>query len=266
MKIAFIGGGNMGEAILAALLDKKLAGPADIYISDISEPRRQFLKKQYGVNVTAKNGEAIDGRDIIILAVKPQNLPEILADLKGRVQPAQLVLSIMAGIKIETLSRGLAHHRIVRVMPNTPAQVGLGFSGWTATREVSREQREWSRDILGAMGREIYFDDEKYLDMVTAVSASGPAYFFLFAESMIDAAVNVGLSRENATEMVLQTMLGSIHLMQQSGKPPAELRRNVTSKGGTTERALKIFEEAGFDRIVSDAVRAAFERAKELGS
>jgi pyrroline-5-carboxylate reductase len=265
MKIAFIGGGNMGEAILAALLNKKLAVPADVSISDISEPRRQYLGKQYGVAVTASSREVVAGKDIIILAVKPQNLPEVLAELIDCLQPARLVLSIMAGVKIETISRGLAHHRIVRVMPNTPARIGLGFSGWTATPEVSREEREWSRNILGAMGREIYFDDEKYLDMVTAVSGSGPAYFFSFAESLIDAAVNIGLSRENATGMVLQTMLGSVQLMLESGQPPAELRRNVTSKGGTTEQALKVFEKAGFNRIVSDAVMAAFKRAKELG-
>jgi pyrroline-5-carboxylate reductase len=266
MKIAFIGGGNMGEAILAALLDKKLMNPADICISDVSETRRLYLEKQYGVAVTEINREAVIGKDIIILAVKPQNLPEILTDLKGYLKSGQLVLSIIAGKKIDTISRGLAHNRIVRSMPNSPAQVGLGFSGWTATPEVTRPQKGWSRTILGAMGREIYFDDEKYLDMVTAVSGSGPAYFFLFAESLIEAAVNIGLPRENAGEMVLQTMLGSVHLMQRSGKPPAELRRNVTSKGGTTERALRVFEEAGLDRIVNDVVKAAFDRAKELGS
>jgi pyrroline-5-carboxylate reductase len=266
MKIAFIGGGNMGEAILAALLDKKLAVPADICISDISESRRQALEKQYGVTVTGSNREAIAGKDIVILSVKPQNLPEVLTDLKGCLQTGQLVLSIVAGVKIDVISRGLGHDRIVRSMPNTPARIGLGFSGWTATAKVSREQRERARNILGAMGREIYFDDEKYLDMVTAVSGSGPAYFFMFAESLIDAAVNIGFSRETAEEMVLQTMMGSVHLIQQSGRPPAELRRAVTSKGGTTERALMVFEEAGLGRIVSDAVKAAFERAKELGS
>jgi pyrroline-5-carboxylate reductase len=265
MRIAFIGGGNMGEAILAALLNKKLAVPADVSISDIIETRRQYLEKQYGVAVTASGREAVAGKDIIILAVKPQHLPEVLTELKGCLQPAQLVLSIMAGVQIETISKGLGHSRIVRVMPNTPARIGLGFSGWAATPEVSREQREWSRNILTVMGREIYFDDEKYLDVFTAVSGSGPAYFFLFAESLIDAAVNIGLSQEDATVMVLQTMLGSVQLMLESGKTPDELRRNVTSKGGTTEQALKVFEEAGFKRIISDAVRAAYERAKELG-
>ncbi len=256
----------MGEAILAALLEKKLAISADISVSDISETRRQYLGKQYGVTVTEHNREAVAGKDIVILAVKPQNLPEIVTDLKGVLSPDQLVLSIIAGIKIDTISRGLAHKCIVRTMPNTPAQIGLGFSGWTATADVTRDQKDRSRSILNAMGKEIYFDDEKYLDIVTAVSGSGPAYVFLFAESLIDAAVKLGLSREAAQEMVLQTISGAAELIQKSGKPPAELRQNVTSKGGTTERALKVFEEAGLNRIVSDAVKAAFDRAKELGS
>jgi pyrroline-5-carboxylate reductase len=265
MKIAFIGGGNMGEAILAALLEKKLAAPAGVCISDVSEPRRQYLKKQYGVAVTANNREAIGGKDIIILAVKPQDLPEVLDDLKGCLQPAQLVLSIVAGVKIDTVSRGLSHNRIVRVMPNTPARIGLGFSGWTATPAVTVAQKRMAQSVLGAMGREIYFDEEKYLDMVTAVSGSGPAYVFLFAECLIDAAVNIGLSRENAEEMVLQTMLGSAHLIQESSQPTVELRRSVTSRGGTTERGIKVFEEAGLNHIVTDAIRAAYNRAGELG-
>ena len=256
----------MGEAMLAAVLEKKLAMPAGISISDISESRRQYLQKQYGIAVTENNREAVQGKDIIVLAVKSQNIPEVLSDLKGFVKSTQLVLSIAAGVKISTISRGLAHDRVVRSMPNTPAQIGFGMSGWTATTAVTREQKEWSRSILGAMGKEIYFDDEKYLDMVTAVSGSGPAYFYLFAESLIAAAVNIGLSRQNAEELVLQTMLGSAQLLLKSGRPPAELRRNVTSKGGTTERALKAFEEGGFARLIEVAVREAYIRAKELGT
>jgi pyrroline-5-carboxylate reductase len=266
MKIAVIGGGNMGEAILGALLEKKLSVPADICVSDISEPRRQYLKKQYNVTVTPKNREAVIGKDVVLLAVKPQNLPEVMADLKGFLKPEQLVLSIVAGVRIDTICQGLGHRRVVRSMPNTPAQIGLGISGWMATTEVNGEQKGWARAILGAMGKEIYFDGEDYLDMVTAVSGSGPAYFFLFAESLIDAAVDLGLSRDNAEALVSQTMLGAAHLMLKSGKPPAELRRNVTSKGGTTERAIQVFENAGFAKVVSEAVRAACQRAKELGA
>lgn len=266
MKIAFIGGGNMGEAMLAAVLKKKLAASADICVSDVSESRREYLKKPHGIAVTASNREAVEGKDIVVLAVKPQNIAEVMADLKGCLKSTQLVLSIAAGVKISTICQGLGHSRAVRCMPNTPAQVGFGMSAWTATAEVTEEQKGWSRAILGAMGKEIYFDDEKYLDMATAVIGSGPAYVFLFTESLIDAAVNIGLPRKEAEELVSQTMLGSAHLMQESGKPPAELRRNVTSRGGTTERALKVFEEGGFAKLVEDAVEAAYRRAKELGS
>ena len=265
MKIAFIGGGNMGEAILGALLEKKLCKPADISVSDISEPRRQYLKKQYGISVTASNKEAVAGKDVVVLSVKPQNINEVLADLKGLLKPGQLVLSIAAGVKISTISQGLGHRKVVRSMPNTPAQIGLGISGWTATPEVSGEQKAWARTILGAMGKEIYFDDEEYLDMVTAVSGSGPAYFYLFAESLIDAAVGLGLNRKDAEALVSQTMLGAAHLMQKSDKTPAELRRNVTSRGGTTERAIQVFEGSDLAGIVGKAVKAACQRAKELG-
>ena len=265
MKIAFIGGGNMGEAMVAAVLDKKLAMPDGICVSDVSQTRREYLKKQYDVAVAESNREAVDGKDIVVLAVKPQNLAEVLADLKGSLKPDLLVLSIVAGVKIDNISQGLGHHRVVRCMPNTPAQVGFGMSAWTATEEVTEEQKGQSRAILGAMGREIFFDSEKYIDMVTAVSGSGPAYVFLLAESLIDAAVNIGLPRQEAEELVSQTILGSAYLMQKSGKPPAELRRNVTSRGGTTERALQVFEEGGFIKLVEDAVKAAYRRAKELG-
>jgi pyrroline-5-carboxylate reductase len=265
MKIAFIGGGNMGEAMLAALLEKKLYTPADISVSDVSQERLQALKNKYGVAVTASNREAAAGKDVIVLAVKPQALPEVLADLKGSVKSTQLVLSIIAGKNINNISQGLGHQRIVRSMPNTPARIGYGASGWTATGDVTAKQKDSVRAILGAMGKEIYFDDEKYLDIVTAVSGSGPAYLFLLAESMIEAAVNIGLPRKEAEALVSQTMLGSAHLLQQSGQPPAELRRNVTSRGGTTEAALKVFENGGFNKLVEDAIKAAYQRARELG-
>ena len=255
----------MGEAMLAAVLERKLATLTGISVSDISEPRRQYLKKQYGITITENNREAIEGKDIIILAVKPQIIPEVLDGLKSHIKSTQLVLSIAAGVKISTISHGLEHQSIVRVMPNIPAQIGFGMSGWVATAAVTREQKEMSRAVLGAMGKEIYFDDESYLDMVTAVSGSGPAFFFLFAECLIDAAVNIGLPRPQAEELVLQTMVGSSQLLLKSGKTPDELRRNVTSKGGTTERALKAFEEGAFARLVEGAVKAAYLRAKELG-
>ena len=266
MKLAFIGGGNMGEAMLAAILRKKLAAEADICVSDISPQRRPYLKEKYKITVTDSNRDAVNGSDIVVLAVKPQNIKEIYDEIKGNIRSEQLIISIVAGVNIMSLSRGLEHRRIVRVMPNTPAQVGSGMSGWTATDEVTEEQREWTRMILGAMGREMYFDDEKYLDMVTAVSASGPAYIFLFAECLADAAVDIGIPRQEAEVLAVQTMLGAAKLLGESGETPAELRRKVTSKGGTTEKALGVFKEGNLSDLVKKAVRAAYQRAEELGS
>jgi pyrroline-5-carboxylate reductase len=265
MKIAFIGGGNMGEAILAALLGEKLCRPSDIAVSDIIEPRRLYLKKQYGISVTTDNKEAVKGRDVVILAVKPQNISEVLNELKGFLKTDQLILSIAAGVRIDTIRKGSGHNKIVRSMPNTPAQIGLGVSGWTATRETNKEQKGWARSILGAMGKEIFFSEEEYLDKVTAISGSGPAYVYLFAESLIDGAVELGLTKQDAETLVLQTILGAAHLMDKSDKSPAELRRNVTSKGGTTESALEVFERSDLAGIVAKAVKAAYQRAKELG-
>ncbi len=265
MKIAIIGGGNMGEAMLSAILGKGLSTPKDISISDISETRRQHLGQNYGVAVTDSNRLVVEKNDVVVLAIKPQNLVGIMAELKDQLKPTQLVLSIIAGARINTLCAGLSHSSVVRVMPNTPAQIGEGVSVWTATAEVTSQQKEQAGSILGAMGREIYVDDEKYLDMATAVSGSGPAYFFLFIESLIDAAVNIGLSHDLAQELVLHTMLGSGHFIQQSGKQPAELRRMVTSPGGTTAEALRQLEEGGFSDLVIRAVKAAYDKAKQLG-
>ena len=266
MKIAFIGGGNMGEAMLAALLDKGLTTPDAVRVSDVREERRHHLERKYGVVVTEDNREAADKGEVVVLAIKPQNLSEVMAELAGCLKPNQLVLSIIAGARINTLCQGLNHRHIVRSMPNTPAQIGEGISVWTATAEVTEQQKGWASAILGATGEEIYVDDEKYLDMATAVSGSGPAYFFLFVESLIEAAVSIGLPHDVAEELVVATMLGSGHLIQKSGKTPAELRRLVTSPGGTTAEALLQFEKGEFGKLVMQTIAAAYNKAKELGN
>jgi len=264
-KIAFIGGGAMGEAMLSAILNKGLSTPENVWVSDIKEERRQYLEQKYGMAVTKDNREAADKGDIVVLAIKPQNLTEVITELSGQLKSTQLVLSIIAGARISTLCQGLNHRPIVRVMPNAPAQIGEGISVWTATAEVTEPQKKQVGSLLGTMGREIYVDDEKYLDMATAVSGSGPAYFFLFVESLIESAVKIGLSQDVAEALVLQTMLGSGHLIQKSGKSPAELRRMVTSPGGTTAEALLQFEKGRFNNLVQQAVAAAYNKAKELG-
>jgi pyrroline-5-carboxylate reductase len=265
MKIAFIGGGNMGEAMLSALLGRGFTAPGDVAVADIKPERRDYLGAKYGVKVTESNLPALSGAEAVVLAVKPQNLAAVMAELAGQLKPVQLVLSIVAGARIAAISAGLRHRSIVRAMPNTPAQIGEGISVWTATPEVSGPQKNLAAAILGAMGKEIFVDDEKYLDMATAVSGSGPAYFFFVMEALVEGAVEIGLSREVARELVLRTMLGSGRLLESSGKEPAELRRLVTSPGGTTAAAIAYLEQGDISRLFTGAVRAAFEKAKQLG-
>jgi pyrroline-5-carboxylate reductase len=266
MKIAFIGGGNMGEAILSAVIKNKLAVASDIAVSEIVEARRSDLEKKYKVIATNDNIEVVQNKEVIVLAVKPQVLAEVSSVLKGQLKPDQLIISIMAGKSIATIRAGLEHNCIVRSMPNTPAQIGEGITVWTATPQVTDQQKKWTASILGAMGIEIYADDEKYLDMTTAISGSGPAYVFLFVESLVAAAIKLGFTPEVASKLVLQTLLGSGQLLQKSGKTPQELRRMVTSPGGTTAEAIAQFEKGGFADLVEKAVIAAYEKAKKLGS
>ena len=265
MKIAFIGVGNMGEAMLSAALDQRLNSPGDISISDVNEARRQYLEQKYGVAVTSDNRLAAGRGEVVVLAIKPQNLDEVMTELGGQLKPTQLVLSIIAGARIDALQRGLNHNRIIRAMPNTPSQIGQGITVWTATAEVTEQQRGWASSFLGAMGKEIYVDDEEYINMATAISGSGPAYCFLFVEVLVEAAVHIGLPYDMALELVLETMLGSARLIQESGKEPSELRRMVTSPGGTTAAALQQLEQGGFANLIKQAVSAAYAKARELG-
>ncbi len=266
MKIAFIGGGNMGEATLSAILSRELCQPGDVRVSDISETRCQYLHQKYDVTVTSDNRQAAEKTDVIVLAVKPQNLADVITELRGQMKPSQLILSIIAGAKLDTICQALEHRSAVRAMPNTPAQIGQAITVWTATSEVNEEQRQIAGSILGAIGQEIYVTDEQYIDMATAISGSGPAYFFLFIEALVAAATAIGLPRDIAEELALQTMLGSGHLIRESGKTPAELRRTVTSPGGTTAAALAELDKGGFADLIAQAVRAAYSKARELGS
>jgi pyrroline-5-carboxylate reductase len=267
MKVSFIGGGNMGEAILAALIRQDLCQAGDITVHDASPARMEWLVKTYAISSASDNSEAIAGADVVVLAVKPQNLGEVMAELKGKLNPGQLVLSIVAGKNMATLAEGLEHRSIVRAMPNTPAQIGKGITVWTAMPlKVSAAQREKAVAILSVMGEQVYVGYETYLDMATAVSGSGPAYVFLFMEHLTAAAVKIGLPAEMARLLVMQTVLGSAAYAAGSQHELSELRRMVTSPGGTTAAALKVFEEGRLDELTARAVEAAFCRAKELGS
>ncbi len=265
MKIAFIGGGNMGRAMLSAILDRNLSTPGDITVSDVSAARLNHLEREFGVRTTGSNLEAIARAEIVVLAVKPQNLDEVLTELKGKLKPSQLVLSIVAGAGIDILRHRLGHDAVVRAMPNTPAQIGRGVTVWTATSQVSEKQRTQAAAVLGTMGREIYVVDEGYLDMATAVSGSGPAYLFLFMEALTSAAVDIGLPLDTARELVLEMVIGSAELARKSGGDLAGLRKMVTSPGGTTAAALDVLERGRFAGLLKNAVAAAYDKARELG-
>ncbi|XUW99952.1 MAG: pyrroline-5-carboxylate reductase [Dehalogenimonas sp.] len=266
MKIAFIGGGNMGRAMISAIIDKELAEPEDITVADVKEESRESIVLDLGVFATSSNLAAIKDAEVIILAIKPQNLADVTADLAGKLDSCQLVLSIIAGKNISTLVNGFKHRAVVRVMPNTPAQIGRGMSVWTATEVVSPKQKESAQKILTAMGQELFTPDENDLDKATALSGSGPAYFFLFMEALVEAGIKMGLAPDVAKQLTIQTAVGSAEFARQSGKDLAELRQMVTSPGGTTAEALKMFEARNFKEIVNHAVVVALRRAKELGN
>ncbi len=265
LTLAFIGSGVMAEAMMNGILGQSLTEPSHIIASDPLTERGEELRQLYAVNTTTNNREAIKAAQIVILSVKPQVLPVVLKELKGTVDPSALVLSIVAGARIRVIANGLGHNAVVRVMPNTPAQVGQGMSVWTATQEVSDEQRTQAQSILQALGEEIYLEDEDYLDMATALSGTGPAYVFLFMEALIDAGVHLGFSRRIAQQLVLQTLQGSVAFARQSIAHPAELRNMVTSPGGTSAEALYQLEKGGFRTVLSRAIWAAYQKSKYLG-
>jgi pyrroline-5-carboxylate reductase len=264
-RVSFIGGGVMGEAIVQGLLAKHLLKPENITVSEPRRQRREELRKKHHVKVTGNNREAAQSCDILLFSVKPQDLRHVLAELKGSMQRRQLVISIVAGARLETISKGLAYNAVVRVMPNTPAQIGEGISVWTATQEVKENQKQQARMILQALGKEIYVEDEKFVDMATAVSGTGPTYVFLVMEAMIDAAVHLGFPRHVAHELVTETMRGSIMFAMKSSKHPAELRNMVTSPGGTSAEALYHLEKGTLRTVLSKAIWAAYERTVALG-
>jgi pyrroline-5-carboxylate reductase len=265
-RVAFIGSGNMAEAMINGMLGRKLMAADQIVASGPRPQRGQELAQAFGVRVTTDNAAAVEGADIVVLSVKPQVLPGVLPELRGRVRSEALVLSIIAGARISTIRRGLDNHlAIVRAMPNTPAQVGQGMSVWTATRDVADLQRNQAREILRALGEELFVEEEGYLDMATALSGTGPAYVFLFMEALIDAGVHMGFSRRVAEQLVLQTMQGSVAFARQSALHPAELRNMVTSPGGTSAEALYQLEKGGLRTVLSRAVWAAYQKSKYLG-
>lgn len=263
-KIAFIGPGVMAEAMIAGLLRKQLAKPENITAAGPREERGAELQKKYGIKITTDNAFAASHADVVVLSVKPQRLSEVMKGLKG-IRSEALVLSIIAGASIKKISAGLKHKPVARSMPNTPGQIGEGITVWASSNDVTEEQQGIARAILGALGDEVFVEDESYLDMATALSGSGPAYVFLFTEALIDAGVHMGFPRRIAEQLVLQTIKGSVSFYHQAGRHPATLRNQVTSPGGTSAEALYYLEKAGFRTAISRAVWAAYQRSLELG-
>lgn len=265
VNFAFIGSGAMATAMIEGLTKQELIDPTKVVASDPYVGQLEKLAGRYKINTTQNNVEAVQGKDVIVLAIKPQSLDQVAEELKGHVPARALVLSIIAGATIGGISRQLHHFRVVRVMPNTPARVGKGMSVWTATDDVNETQRGYARAILSALGEEIFVDNEDYLDMATALSGTGPAYVFMFMEAMIDAGVHMGFSRRVSEQLVYQTIEGSLAFARESKRHPAELRNMVTSPGGTTADAIYQLDKGGFRTVLSKAIWAAYKKSRMLG-
>jgi pyrroline-5-carboxylate reductase len=267
-KIAFIGSGAMAEAMIAGLLRQKLARSENMLASGPRAERGAQLKEKYGIQPFTDNNAAVSSADLVVLSVKPQRLSGVLKGLK-EVSPAAFVLSIVAGAPIQKIAAALKNPAVVRAMPNTPAQIGEGITVWAAAREVKAPQKEFARNLLGALGGEIYVEDENYLDMATALSGTGPTYVFLFMEAMIDAGVHMGFSRRISEQLVVQTIKGSVAYYQAINELTdvhvAALRNQVTSPGGTSAEAMYYLEKAGFRTAISRSIWAAYQRSLELG-
>jgi pyrroline-5-carboxylate reductase len=262
-RIAFIGAGNMAASLIGGLRAKGLEA-AQIRASDPGEETRARVSAEHGIETFADNAQAIDGADVVVLAVKPQAMKAVCEAIRPSLKPDQLVVSIAAGITCASMNNWLGAQPIVRCMPNTPALVRQGASGLFATAEVSAEQRQQAQELLSAVGVALWLNEEQQLDAVTAVSGSGPAYFFLLIEAMTAAGVKLGLPADIAAQLTLQTALGAAHMAVSSDVDAAELRRRVTSPAGTTEAAIKSFQANGFEALVEKALGAAAHRSAEM--
>lgn len=258
--IGFIGGGNMAEALIKGILHD---GRKDIIVSEPRDDRRAYLEKTYGVQTTPHNRDVCRKSEIIVLAVKPQDMDEVTAEIADAVSPAGLIVSVAAGVTISYLSARLKAGKIVRVMPNTPALVQEGMSVLSMCECIHDREMGLVREIFMSVGKVIVLP-EKYMDAVTALSGSGPAFFALFAEKMAEAGIALGLTAGNASELAIQTFIGTAKLLE-TGMPPDKLRKMVTSPGGTTAAGLRVFEERGIGSLVRAAIEAAAARSGELG-
>jgi len=263
-KIGIIGFGNMGEAILKSLLDKGVAQKPNTYVSDSDQGRALYARSKYAANHSKTNKELLASVDIVILAIKPQDLKALSSEISKDLRPNTLVISILAGVstkKLESLFKGKPH--IIRVMPNMPAKVGFGVSAISAGKHAGDQDKKNAAVIFRAVGDVIELDEE-LMNAVTAISGSGPAYFFYLVELLIRAGVSYGLSFDLAKTLAMKTFQGSARLMESLNEEPEFLRKKITSKGGTTEAAFKVFEKRKFEDVFMAAISAAAKRSKEL--
>jgi pyrroline-5-carboxylate reductase len=269
-KIGFIGGGNMAEALVSGLIARKLMRPSEIIVSDIAPQRRRKLARALKVATTDSNLAVLEAARAIVLAVKPQQIESVLAEIRGagrgKAAAGRLFISIAAGVTLARIRAALGPRaRVIRVMPNAPAMVGQGMAALVKSAGASNADAKFALKIFGAVGDAVALRDEKMLDAVTALSGSGPAYVYLFVKALRAAAVDEGIPAELASRMALKTLRGAEEVMRTSGRDPAELIRVVASPGGTTEAALRRFALGGFSDMVSAALHAAADRSRELG-
>ncbi len=264
-KIGFIGGGNMASSLISGLIASGHS-PQDLWVSDINQDALKVLAQNLNVNTSTNNDDIINAVDVVVLAVKPQILSTVAKNATASIQQKQpLVVSIAAGISQQSLSQWLGNNiAIVRCMPNTPALVLTGATALHANAQVTAEQHDLAENIMRSVGIALWVNDESELDVVTAVSGSGPAYYFLLMEAMEKAAIKMGMNEVTARLLVQQTALGAAKIALESSESPEQLRKRVTSPGGTTQQALETFEEGGFTALVSKALHAARDRSIEM--
>lgn len=262
-KVGFVGVGNMASALIKGIIDKNVLGFADIFVTDIDGGKVKQMRNTLGVGYANSNAELAEKVDMLFLCVKPQVMDKVLAEIKDAVNEKMVIVSIAAGVTVEKITSFLGDKAVIRVMPNTPALIGEGMSGIYANKKA-QGCVDKVKKILKAVGKVVVVDDEELIDAITAVSGSGPAYFFLLMEKMTEAGSQLGLDPDIAKKLVMQTAKGAIGLVEYTSERPAVLRQKVTSPGGTTEAALKTMKEGALDETIIAAIKRAAQRSKEL--
>ncbi len=265
MQVGIIGAGVMAEAMIAGLLADRAVRAEKVFASHPRRDRRDALIERHGISAVRRNVEAVAGAEIVVLAVKPQMLGAVMREIGPALSEGQVVLSIVAGATLRTLTVGLGHAAVVRAMPNTPSQIRRGITVWAASSACTARQRDLARSVLRAVGHEKEVGDEAFVAMATALSGTGPTYLFAVMEALIDAGVHMGFPRELAHDLVVETLIGSAEYAAQSELHPAQLRNLVTSPGGTSAAAIYELEKGRIRTVLSDAVWAAYRRTLELG-